>query len=44
VSRGSEGSEMVEEEIAMRLSAWLLALVLIVTLLALPRSLYACPS
>jgi hypothetical protein len=28
----------------MRLSAWLVALLLIVTLLALPRSLYACPS
>jgi hypothetical protein len=35
---------MAEEEKEMRVYAWLLGLVLIVTLLTLPRSAYACPS
>ena len=33
-----------EEENEMRAIAWILGLLLLVTLLALPRSVYACPS
>jgi hypothetical protein len=34
----------LEEEKIMRASAWLVALLLIVILLAWPRAAYACPS
>lgn len=38
------GYNTAEEENDMRVYAWLLGLILIVTLLTLPRSVYACPS
>ncbi len=38
------GYNTAEEENDMRVYAWVLGLVLIVTLLAVPRSVYACPS
>jgi hypothetical protein len=37
------GYNTAEEEKQMRASVWLPALFVIVALLALPRSLYACP-
>jgi hypothetical protein len=33
-----------EEENDMRAIAWILGLLLVVTLLSVPRSVYACPS
>ena len=40
----SAGYNRAEEENDMREKVWLFGLLLSVTLLALPRSVYACPS